>query len=265
VLILGALWGFLSWVRDEFVPDDIQTRYQLRDLLPDWGLERWITLSLFLLLVVFIEAGYQIGKQRQKEIDQTKKDRLKCFEERTSPKLRFLLEDCPPYKNLEDSTPDGKIWRFRVHVQNTWHEQLTDCAVILEGISPIVGVVGEKFIPRRLKLASDNPPNVLNEPHRQSFPLAPIDGKELIDICQVDMRPGANRTRIFIATEGHRDLSQELYIPNGNYTFALKAEAHIGKSWGESFVLETNHTEPKFFRLSTQPALGTQDSSIPAT
>lgn len=213
------------------------------------------------IVFMFVFAPYLLHKKTESK-RQDLADQLKRFEERASPKVRFLLEDRPPYKNLEASTPDGKIWRFRVHVRNTWHEQLTDCAVVLEGISPIVGT---KFIPRRLKLASDNPPDVLNEPHRQSFSLAPIDGKELIDVCEVDMRPGANRTRIFIATEGHRDLNKELHIPNGNYIFTLKAEAHIGKSWGESFVLETNHTEPKFFRLSTQPTLGTQDSSIPAT
>lgn len=178
---------------------------------------------------------------------QTISAQIKHYENEASSKLRFVSGDTPPYRVCESQTKDGTIWRFRVQVQNAWHEQLTDCAVILEGITPLAG---DKFIARRLKLATDNPPDTLNVPYKQSFSLAPHGGKELIDVCQVDMRPGANKIRLFIATEGHRDLhNNEFYIPKDNYIFTVKAEANRGQACGVSFALETDKAEPKFFPL----------------
>lgn len=203
-----------------------------------------------LFLFYRIAAPFRVHRKSRKEIAKCqyeKEEQAIQLKELTSSKLSLVSEDRPPYKSLDGKTPDGSIWRFRVHVQNKSAYQLTDCAVILENISVWSG---EKFIPRRLKLATDNPPDTLNIPHKQSFSLAPIDGKELIDLCQVDTRPGANRIRIFIATEGHRDLhNNEFYIPKGNYIFTLRAEANKGPSCGASFALEVDKAEPKLTPL----------------
>ena len=70
LVIIVAIWGLASFLRDELVPDDIQTRYQLLDFLPSWSAAAWGLFISLLLLIVFTEAGYRIGKKRQGEIDQ---------------------------------------------------------------------------------------------------------------------------------------------------------------------------------------------------
>jgi hypothetical protein len=133
VLILVGLWGFLAWIRDEFVPDDIQTRYQLRDLLPDWGLERWITLSLFLLLVVFIEAGYQIGKQRQKEIDRL----YRSIQSGSEPKIDVVFrEHDKRYLVTEGKLPHKKHIAL-VSLHNTIGVSIDDVNVACDGVVPV--------------------------------------------------------------------------------------------------------------------------------
>lgn len=199
------------------------------------------------IFYMFFIGPYRLHQQKIETIKNLSDD-VKQYEDRTTPKVEFIFEeDKPPYKILDAGTPDKGIWKCRVSVQSKWHELLTDCAVILEAVSPS----SERFIARKLKLASDNPADVLNTPCKQSFSLTP-GGKELIDVVQVDMRPEANQVRLYIATEGHRDLQTDVHLPRGNYVFTLKAEAHVGNAAYESFVLETNHPpEPKFFRLKT--------------
>jgi hypothetical protein len=201
------------------------------------------TTVIFVLLI----APYLLNKKTQEKVNELNEE-LGRYEDQESPKLRFFVADYPPYKILDGEGQGGKIWRFRVQVQNIGRDRLNNCAVILEGISPRTGQFAEKFLPRRLKLAADNPPDVLNTPHRQTFSLAPHAGKELIDVCQVDMRPDPNRTRIFIATEGYSDPYKEAYIRNGKYVLSLLAEADVGRPWGENFILDVEQPEPKFTR-----------------
>ena len=70
VLLVGFLWGVASFIRDEFVPDDIQTRYQILDWLPTWSVQAWGSFILALLVIVFIEAGYRSDQKRRGEVGQ---------------------------------------------------------------------------------------------------------------------------------------------------------------------------------------------------
>jgi hypothetical protein len=57
-----ALLGTFQAIRDEFLSEPLQRRYQLRQYLeyaPDWPLSWWIIIALVLLLVFTLEGGYR--------------------------------------------------------------------------------------------------------------------------------------------------------------------------------------------------------------
>lgn len=201
-------------------------------------------LFLFRLLII---APFRIAQERQLQIVALS-DILRKYEDRQAAKLHFVFSHLPPYEIIERDTVDHRVWRFRVGVKNVWQERLHQCCVKLDAISPR----GERFLSRNLKLATDNPGDVLNIPHKQAFPLNP-DEQELIDVVLVHQRTnGPVQAEICYALEGVRDLQfpvdivKQSQINVEEYLLTLKAVCDMGRSASETYVVELSADAPRF-------------------
>jgi len=74
IVFAGFLWSVFSLVRDELLSKELQTKYKLRYILPDWSIETWLLIMSLIFIVALIEAGYQKGKNLQKELGKTKNE-----------------------------------------------------------------------------------------------------------------------------------------------------------------------------------------------
>lgn len=196
----------------------------------------FLALFLFRLLII---APFRIAQERQLKIVSLS-DSLKKYEDRQAAKLQFVFSHVPPYEILERDTTDLRVWRFRIGVKNVWQERLHQCCVKLDAISPR----GERFLSRNLKLATDNPGDVLNIPHKQAFPLNP-DEQELIDVLRIHQPTnGPVQIEICYALEGVRDLQfpvdivKQSQIQVEEYVLTLKAVCDIGRSASESYLVK---------------------------
>lgn len=72
LLIAGFLWTLASFIRDEFVPDEIQGKYQIFDLLPSWNAGTWCAFLFLLVSIILFEAGFRADIRRRNDIDQLK-------------------------------------------------------------------------------------------------------------------------------------------------------------------------------------------------
>ena len=202
---------------------------------------------IFLLLgTLFVRAPVVIDRERR-EIIASLNQQIAHYQNRAAPKIAFVFEEHPPYTVLEKQVGDDlKIWLFRVGVKNIWNERLADCSVKIT-VSPR----GERSLPRPLKLASDNPPEVIsNVAHRKTFPLN-ADDTELIDVVRVEQRKDTARIDVCYAREGFRDISTDTGLIGGDSSvLTLIATAEIGKQTGESFVIKANPKEVIFTTLT---------------
>jgi len=191
-----------------------------------------VTLLLFFRNLILAPA--RLAKDVQSQIT-TLSEKLHIYEDRAAPKLEFVFEEHGwPYECLEKSNPSLKMWLFRIGVRNKWYEQVRDCVVKLETVSPH----GERFIIRNLKSWTDNPSDVLNIPHKQSFTLN-ADDTEYIDVIRVRQYSEKVEIEVCYALEGHRDISAATGLVGGStYALTLKAIASIGGPSYRTFTLE---------------------------
>lgn len=157
--------------------------------------------------------------------------------------LKFVFEHRPPYEIIK-YVGDSDKWescKFGVGVKNIGQEYLKSCSVILQALSPSDGT----WYPRPLKLAKDNPTDILNTSHIQSFPLY-IGDEEIIDIVRIDKN--CKNMKICFAKEDQRDLHLKDTIPIGDFCFTLRAGAEIGGSFRQTYCLQLDRTtgEMKF-------------------
>lgn len=238
-----------------FVYNDVQTFREkgrsIADIVSANNLASSIVPTFLALLVLFtirllVVAPFRLHKNQQAAIAQLT-DTLKTYQDRAAHKLTFVFEEHKyPYEILEkQSGNDLKVWLFRVGVKNLWHERLTQCSVKLESISPH----GEKFLPKPMKLAVDNPPDVLNMAHQQTFAIN-ADDTTLIDVVKVHQRPSGATAEVCYALEGIRDIRQASGLVGGDTWFlTLKAMAEMGKPFMQTFVIKATPTEVSFARF----------------
>ncbi len=221
-------------------PSKIDAQSVLSEMLPGF-----IIFVILLLGVLFFRAPIVIDRERRESIASLNQQ-IAHHEDRAAPKIEFLFEEQPPYTVLEKQVGDDlKIWLFRVGVKNIWNERLNDCSVKI-----IVSPRGERYLPRPLKLASDNPSELLgNIDHRKTFPLN-VDDTELIDVVKVEQRKDTARIDVCYAREGLRDICTDAGLGNGEWVLTLIATAEIGKRTGESFVITANPKEVIFTTLT---------------
>lgn len=97
---------------------------------------------------------------------------------------------------------------------------------------------GERYLPRPLKLASDNPPDLVGYvAHHKTFPIN-ADDTELVDVVRVEQRKDTARIDICYAREGLRDISTDTgLVGDDSWVLTLIATAEIGKQTGEVLLL----------------------------
>mgnify|MGYP003393153957 CR=1 FL=1 len=205
-----------------------------------------IIFIILLLVAVFVLAPVAIDRERRKNIASLNQQ-IAHFQDRAASKIAFVFEENPPYTVLEKQVGDDlKIWLFRVGVKNIWNERLSDCSVKIT-VSPR----GERYLSRPLKLASDNPPDLVGYvAHHKTFPIN-ADDTELVDVVRVEQRKDTARIDICYAREGLRDISTDTGLIGGDsWVLTLIATAEIGKQTGESFVITANPKEVIFTTLT---------------
>jgi len=207
-----------------------------------------------------ILAPARLAKDAQSQITALTEKLYGC-EDRAAPKLEFVFKEHEwPYESLEKSNPSVKAWLPRVGVHSKWREQVPDCAVKLESVSPL----GERFIIRTLKAWTDNPSDLLNIPHKQSFTLN-ADDTEYIDVVRVRQYSERVEIEVCYALEGNRDISAVTGLVGGNaYHLTLKALAGIGGPSYRTFVLEATPQCVAFKEFVMPPTPDTPDSLRPA-
>jgi len=148
------------------------------------------------------------------------------LEARISSKLEILTGSGDPFELEErDPTKLEVTYRrlLRIGVRNCGNETLAGCCVELTEMPGSRNA----YLPIRLKLRHDNPPDVLNTSHIQEFDLRPGQ-TEYVDVANLNEANEQSEIRLCYATQGHRNLNYANVIPRGTYSMVIRAYGRNG-------------------------------------
>lgn len=255
-LIIGTFKRAYFWVPPilldpfdlyrQFIKSELPVNWQVDIIMPsDFGF------ALFVFMVV-VAAFLTYHEERKKAT---------TLQGRLGPKLAFIYETRPPYEDIKyiGDTDKKQSSTFRIGVKNIGGVFLSQCSVILEAL-PIPGGGGQ-LPPKRLKLQSDNPYDVLNIGHKQSFPLAPGQ-QETVEIFRIDEQKG--EISICYAREEYRDgnIHDTLKIQGDTleFPFNLRAIAEQGDFLINTYYLKIDRSND-IINFGTLPEFAKQHNS----
>ncbi|MBI2989434.1 MAG: hypothetical protein HYY45_21960 [Deltaproteobacteria bacterium] len=160
--------------------------------------------------------------------------RLEQTLKRYEPKLQIIFEaGKEPFDHTEPARASQRAFHiYRIGVKNIGGQKLSGCSIKLCDMKPGLNV----YLPIALKQRLDNPNDVLNIPHKQTFDLFPMERVE-VDVAALDEAQDNSEIRLCYALEGHRSLNLADTISRGAYELTIKAYAEVGQPTECSFRL----------------------------
>ena len=203
-LLLSAAVSFFLLVRDEILPDGLQSRFHLSALpsLPFW---LWITVVAVLFILVVLEGSYQLVKEQLEK------------EAKLKPKLQILSGSDGSFRQERRTVSrhqrGGKEVLFRLGIKHTGTTTIDRVAVELESIEP-PALLGT---PLTLHNMNDNP---ADQQYRREFPLD-VGQTEYVDVVlkhNDDDQPPSDEIIIYHIVPG-----VIRYIPAQRYSICVFA------------------------------------------